>query len=446
MEYWENFEGGKYWIKGIDQLTNKLFYDSLSVSQAELDSFFYEREAEIAHIDSAINAGELIIPYDTVAMDYVVPFPQVHNAQRLLFLKGLKEIEFLNENELIKTVELLLKFLDQLFNSIPNRILTFYHGQIGLSYVGILIELIVNDPAISNRCRLIIHEMNMNFRKKNFNILERYYPPYLRLTIDRYKNAPEIQSLIPDLYFKEKSKSLFIDSLKYSPDQLDSLAWNHQEIFMDGFTKQVDNISKPFEDLYRENCKRNFSKIQFERKIEEIPMPKFDLQNYGIERLKFISENYGLFNKPEKDDLLLEVVEFYINLWVWVVATGLPTDQGWDMFQRGFSEFVKYDLAVISLALRLYEEENHTWPNTLSHPFFDKIRFLNKDPFNNFRPFRMARKGNNIVIYSYGVDRKNNHGNDLLSPIIIKQKLDIRETGDPPLQLNEIGINLIPFY
>ena len=69
-----------------------------------------------------------------------------------------------------------------------------------------------------------------------------------------------------------------------------------------------------------------------------------------------------------------------------------------------------WDIALIGLKCRIFKKENGQFPDRLDQL---NIQQINKDPFNKFRPYKLKRIEQDIIIYGYGLNRKNGHAKNI---------------------------------
>ena len=69
-----------------------------------------------------------------------------------------------------------------------------------------------------------------------------------------------------------------------------------------------------------------------------------------------------------------------------------------------------WDIALIGLKCRIFKKENGQFPDRLNQL---NIQQINKDSFNKFRPYKLKRIEQDIIIYGYGLNRKNGHAKNI---------------------------------
>lgn len=70
----------------------------------------------------------------------------------------------------------------------------------------------------------------------------------------------------------------------------------------------------------------------------------------------------------------------------------------------------KFDMLILSIALKLYERENNKFPLGLQDLMPRYISGIPKDPFNKFNSLQYMKTGAGWIVYSFGPDRQDNHG------------------------------------
>lgn len=70
----------------------------------------------------------------------------------------------------------------------------------------------------------------------------------------------------------------------------------------------------------------------------------------------------------------------------------------------------KLNILILALAVKIYQLENEELPSDLSHLMPKYLKFIPEDTYNNYRPLKYIRSGDEFTIYSFGPDRKDNNG------------------------------------
>ncbi len=71
----------------------------------------------------------------------------------------------------------------------------------------------------------------------------------------------------------------------------------------------------------------------------------------------------------------------------------------------------KFDMLILSIALKLYERENNKSLLILQDLVPQYISEIPKDPFNKFNFLQYIKTNAGWIVYSFGPDRQDNHGN-----------------------------------
>ena len=75
---------------------------------------------------------------------------------------------------------------------------------------------------------------------------------------------------------------------------------------------------------------------------------------------------------------------------------------------------VKLDLLLSAVALENYKAEQGSYPDSLNQLVATYLANIPTDPFNDFRPLYYKPATNSFLIYSVGIDKKDNKGkNDI---------------------------------
>lgn len=76
-----------------------------------------------------------------------------------------------------------------------------------------------------------------------------------------------------------------------------------------------------------------------------------------------------------------------------------------------YIQHAKFDMLILSIALKLYERENNKSPHSSQDLVPQYISEIPKDPFNKFNLLQYIKTNAGWIVYSFGPDRKDNHGN-----------------------------------
>lgn len=85
----------------------------------------------------------------------------------------------------------------------------------------------------------------------------------------------------------------------------------------------------------------------------------------------------------------------------------------------------KFDMLILSVALKLYNRENNKFPLSLQDLVPQYLPEIPKDPFNKFNLLQYKKTDAGWIVYSFGPDRQDNHGDFQFEEKDLKNK-----TGD----------------
>lgn len=115
------------------------------------------------------------------------------------------------------------------------------------------------------------------------------------------------------------------------------------------------------------------------------------------------------------------------------LLVGLTVSMDTQMVERYYITRASWDISIIGLAIKLFEKKHKRWPFALNKKELQDLKFLNKDPWNSFRPYKILKRDDNLYIYSLGPDRKNNKAKKQVDYIIYE--IDPDKEGDIFIEL-----------
>ena len=241
------------------------------------------------------------------------------------------------------------------------------------------------------------------------------------------KNSTNDQAKIFEETFKHGKGSLlnnfFEDSLEISDEQKTRLVEFYIERVNANFRIELNKLEIALKKYYKYNSSLDYNHYQIQ--FSAITSMKFSLKD--IINLTGGESDYYL-ERSFMDDIAKMVASslIYIN-----------SSMGVDVIERYYMTRAKWDIIIIALAIKQYEIKYKRWPLALNKPELKNLKFLNKDPWNSFRPYKIIKRDNNLFIYSLGPDRKNDKAKKHISK-------KLYET-DPDL-IGDIFVELNPFH
>lgn len=197
----------------------------------------------------------------------------------------------------------------------------------------------------------------------------------------------------------KKIATINTDTLRNPPEKINVLVNTYYNRLIYHYKKEIEKYTESLREYYKTNNSVNYKMINYP-----------EISDFHPSLNDFISLYQEKLDKETKYAIIEEASHWAASYFVGGVGSYIYEE----FIERHYKSRTFWDTAIIAVGVKLYEIKYGRWSYTLNKMELKELTFLNRDPWNGFRPYRIISRNGGLVIYSFGPDRKNDHSKKMV--------------------------------